>query len=110
MTNPLDDIRQRVDDAAFGMVLAAQMRVFSVDGLRLAPAVASAVAKFGVGPAIGFEAAANVFGDAVGLYDDFGVPTFREVPNNPTCSRSWSASAAWTPATRSACLARTTVA
>jgi acyl-CoA synthetase (AMP-forming)/AMP-acid ligase II len=79
VTNPLDDIRQRVDDAAFGMVLAAQMRVFSVDGLRLAPALASAVAKFGVGPAIGFEAAANAFGDAVGLYDDFGALTFREL-------------------------------
>ena len=77
--SPFDEIRQRVDDAIFGFGLAAQMRVLSVDGLRLAPALATAVAKFGVGPAIGFEAAANAYGDAVGLYDDFGALTFREL-------------------------------
>jgi fatty-acyl-CoA synthase len=75
----LGDVRQRLDAAAFGFGLAAQMRLFSGDGLRLAPALATAVRKFGIGPAMGFEAAAGAYGDAVGLYDDFGSLTFGEL-------------------------------
>ncbi|MEY2424485.1 MAG: hypothetical protein QOI61_57, partial [Actinomycetota bacterium] len=57
----------------------AQMHLFSGDGARLVPALATAVRKFGVGTAMGFEAAANAYGDAVGLYDDLGALTFREL-------------------------------
>jgi fatty-acyl-CoA synthase len=75
----LDDIRSRVDDAAFGFGLASQMKLFTGDGLKLAVTLPIAVRKFGIGPAMGFEAVAAAFGDAVGLYDDFGALPFNEL-------------------------------
>jgi fatty-acyl-CoA synthase len=68
-----------IDDALFGARLVWDLGLFTPDGLRLVPSLALAAQKFGVGPAMGFEAAANAFGDAVGLYDDFGALTFREL-------------------------------
>jgi acyl-CoA synthetase (AMP-forming)/AMP-acid ligase II len=68
-----------LDDAVFGGRLAWDMGLLTPDGLRLAPALALAVQRYGAGPAMGFEAVGNAFGDAVGLYDDFGALTFREL-------------------------------
>jgi fatty-acyl-CoA synthase len=68
-----------LDDALFGAKFAWNLRLVSPDGMRLAPALALAARKFGVGTAMGYEAAATAFGDAVGLYDDFGALTFNEL-------------------------------
>jgi acyl-CoA synthetase (AMP-forming)/AMP-acid ligase II len=73
------DVRGGLDTLGFGIGLARQIGFFSVDGARLLPAVAAAVRKWGMGPAIGFEASAAAFGRSVGLYDDAGALTFAEL-------------------------------
>jgi len=75
----LDDARKLVDNLGFGVGLARRIGFFSVDGARLLPAMVAATRKWGMGPAIGFEATAAAFGDAVGLYDDAGALTFAEL-------------------------------
>ena len=72
----IDDARKFLDTLGFSVGLANQMGLLSVDGARLVPALMAAVGKWGAGPAIGFEATATAFGDAVGLYDDAGAVTF----------------------------------
>lgn len=74
-----DEAKKRLDDLGFGLGLAQQVGFFSIEGARLLPAMIAATRKFGVGPAIGFEATAAAFGDAVGLYDDAGALTFNEL-------------------------------
>lgn len=73
------EVRQRLDDLGFGFGLANQIGFFSIDGARLLPALIAAVARWGPGPALGFEASANAFGDTVGLYDDAGALSFAEL-------------------------------
>ena len=75
----IDDVKQRLEDLGFAFGVANQVGFFSVDGARLLPAFMQAVAKYGPSPAIGFEASAMAFGDAVGLYDDLGALTFNEL-------------------------------
>ncbi len=75
----LPSLRQRLDDLGFGFGLASQVGLFSLDGARLLPALISAARRWGAGPALGFEATANAFGDVVGLYDDAGALTFNEL-------------------------------
>ncbi|MEY2470657.1 MAG: hypothetical protein QOF21_3355 [Actinomycetota bacterium] len=77
--NAVDDVRAGVDTLGFGIGLARQIGFFSVDGARLLPAVVAATRKWGMGPAIGFEATAAAFGSVVGLYDDAGALTFAEL-------------------------------
>ncbi|MBA2609166.1 MAG: AMP-binding protein, partial [Actinobacteria bacterium] len=74
-----NEVRQRLDDLGFGFGLANQVGFFSIDGARLLPALIGAARRWGAGPALGFEATANAFGDAVGLYDDAGALTFNEL-------------------------------
>ncbi|HVT75741.1 MAG TPA: AMP-binding protein, partial [Acidimicrobiales bacterium] len=68
-----------LDDILFGGRLAWDMGFFTPDGLKLLPALALGVQRYGAGPAMGFEAVGNAFGDTVGLYDDFGALTFAEL-------------------------------
>jgi len=72
-------LRERLHDLGFGFGLANQVGLFSMDGARLLPALVAAVRKWGAGPALGFEASANAFGDVVGLFDDAGALTFNEL-------------------------------
>ncbi|MEY2399122.1 MAG: hypothetical protein QOJ00_2296 [Actinomycetota bacterium] len=74
-----NEVRQRLDDLGFGFGLANQVGFFSIDGARLLPALIAAVRRWGPGPALGYEATANAFGDTVGLYDDAGALTFNEL-------------------------------
>jgi fatty-acyl-CoA synthase len=73
------DVMDLLDDLGFGLGLANQVGVFSVDAARLLPAMLAAVAKYGPGPAIGFEATGTAFPHTVGLYDDAGALTFAEL-------------------------------
>ncbi len=74
-----NELRERLDDLGFGFGLANQVGFFSIDGARLLPALIAAVARWGPGPALGFEASANAFGNTVGLYDDAGALTFEDL-------------------------------
>lgn len=77
--NPLEEARQKLDDLGYALGVANQIGFLSIDGARLLPAMMQAVAKWGPGPAIGFDATGNAFGDAVGLYDDAGALTFAQL-------------------------------
>jgi acyl-CoA synthetase (AMP-forming)/AMP-acid ligase II len=68
-----------LDNVGFGVALVRESGLLSLDGVRLIGAITRAARKYGAGPAMGFEASANAFGDAIGLYDDDGSLTFREL-------------------------------
>jgi acyl-CoA synthetase (AMP-forming)/AMP-acid ligase II len=79
VTPVLDDIKAKVEGVGFGVGLANQAGFFTLDAARLLPALIGAARKYGAGPAIGFEATGNAFPNTVGLYDDAGALTFREL-------------------------------
>ncbi len=75
----VSDVVAKLEELGFGIGLANQIGLFSVDAARLVPAMVAAVAKYGPGPAIGFEATGTAFPNVVGLYDDAGALTFAEL-------------------------------
>lgn len=73
------DVRKTIDELGFGLGLAGQVGLFSIDAAALLPAMLAAVVKYGPSPAIGFEATGTAFPNTVGLYDDAGALTFAEL-------------------------------